>query len=511
MEKRLFLAIALSLLVLVGGSLITKKLYPVENKDVITKDVPQAVSPAPVVPVAQASESEQHNLENSTLSTLTFAKHTVIFIDDLAAIKEVDFTDYKNYKLKLFNGYFLGDEKLKYQKKLQTEDSIIYEAEDVLKRVTKKFIFSNNNYSMRLEIKIQNLTKNPIDLKLPLILGSLDLNNSKQAQFQEASIYSDNKTIRNNGRKDVFVEQGQFIALRDQYFCAILQPDKNVQTENAFIKQIGHLNTKIGLMSNWTIPANGVVESRVDAYIGPQDVKMLNATKSAWSMVIHYGFFDVISQILLQVLGFIHGLVRNWGLAIILLSILVYLVLFPLSLKQMRSMKEMQILQPKIEALRSAYKDNPQRLNKEIMELYREHKVNPFGGCLPLLLQMPIFFALYQALMRSVALKGAKFLWIQDLSEPDKLFILPQNLSFFGKEFPINILPIIMAIGMFFQQKLSMAKASGPAAEQQKIMVIVMPIMFGAIFYNMPSGLVLYWFVNSLLMLIFQVKLSGQK
>jgi YidC/Oxa1 family membrane protein insertase len=175
----------------------------------------------------------------------------------------------------------------------------------------------------------------------------------------------------------------------------------------------------------------------------------------------------------------------------------------------MRSMKEMQVLQPKIEELRKVYKDNPQKLNKEILELYREHKVNPFGGCLPLILQMPIFFALYQVLMRSVFLKGAHFLWIKDLSEPDRLFILSANLPILGNE--INILPIIMTIGMFIQQKISMVATSPEAAEQQKIMLIILPLMFGFIFYKMPSGLVLYWFINSTLMLLYQFKIRRMR
>ena len=175
----------------------------------------------------------------------------------------------------------------------------------------------------------------------------------------------------------------------------------------------------------------------------------------------------------------------------------------------MRSMKEMQAIQPKVEELRKQYKDNPQKMNKEIMELYRIHKVNPFGGCLPLILQMPIFFALYNTLMRSIALRGAKFLWIKDLSEPDRLFTLPVSLPILGNEF--NILPIVMAIGMFFQQKISSSAMSGAAAEQQKTMLIIMPIMFGLIFYRMPSGLVLYWLINSMLMLGFQIQMSRAK
>jgi YidC/Oxa1 family membrane protein insertase len=201
--------------------------------------------------------------------------------------------------------------------------------------------------------------------------------------------------------------------------------------------------------------------------------------------------------------------VRNWGWAIALLSLIVFILLLPLTAKQIRSMKEMQALQPKIEALREAYKDNPQKLNKETMELYREHKVNPFGGCLTMFLQIPIFIALYQALMRSIYLKGESFFWIKDLSLPDRLLILPTTLPVLGNE--INILPILMAIGMFIQQRLTLVGASGAAKEQQKLMSMLMPLLFGAFFYHMPAGLVLYWFINSSLMLAYQLSASQAK
>jgi YidC/Oxa1 family membrane protein insertase len=172
-------------------------------------------------------------------------------------------------------------------------------------------------------------------------------------------------------------------------------------------------------------------------------------------------------------------------------------------------MKQMQELQPKIEVLRKTYKDNPQRLNKEIMELYRRHKINPLGGCLPVLLQIPVFFALYQVLIRSVALKGAKFFWIQDLSLPDKIISLPGTYPLIGNS--INILPILMSISMFFQQKLSSATQMSSSSEQQKMMLILFPIIFVFIFYNMPAGLVLYWLVNNILMLVQQVRMNRIK
>jgi YidC/Oxa1 family membrane protein insertase len=172
-------------------------------------------------------------------------------------------------------------------------------------------------------------------------------------------------------------------------------------------------------------------------------------------------------------------------------------------------MKQMQALQPKMETLRKVHKDNPQRLNKEIMELYKLNKVNPFGGCLPMILQIPVFFALYQVLMRAVALKGANFLWIKDLSMPDRAFILPFSIPFLGNE--VNALPLILVVLMVVQQKISYVSAGSSSAEQQKIMAIVMPVMFLFIFYHMPAGFVLYWFINSALMIVYQLRVNMAK
>jgi YidC/Oxa1 family membrane protein insertase len=163
-------------------------------------------------------------------------------------------------------------------------------------------------------------------------------------------------------------------------------------------------------------------------------------------------------------------------------------------------MQKMQELHPQMEKLKVQYKDNPQKMNKEVMELYKKYKINPFSGCLPMLLQMPVFIALYQALNRSIDLRNAKFLWINDLSAPDAI-PLPLSFPIIGNS--INILPLIMVIAMVVQQKLS-TKFMGAAVtdeqrEQQRMMLILMPIIFGFIFYNMPSGLVLYWVVNTVL------------
>jgi len=329
-----------------------------------------------------------------------------------------------------------------------------------------------------------------------------------QARYQDVFLGTNEKTTHLSVAKNFSSGNTKFMGLRDQYFCVIVEPDKF--TPDAYIKKISPQESEVGLVfQNLSLMPNSQIGHSLRIYLGPQELRTINQINPEWSGVIFFGTFDFIAQILLQLLLFFFSLVHNWGLAIIILSLAVYFLLFPLSMKQMRSMKEMQLLQPKIEALRKEYKDNPQKLNKEVMELYREHKVNPLGGCLPLILQMPIFFALYQALIRSVALRGAHFLWIKDLSAPDRAFVFQKAIPLLGNQ--INILPILMAIGMFVQQKISSPQTTGEAAQQQKMMSIIMPIMFGVIFYQMPSGLVLYWFVNSMLMLTYQFRISRQK
>ncbi len=301
-----------------------------------------------------------------------------------------------------------------------------------------------------------------------------------------------------------------WVGLRDRYYCAVFLPQLSIN--KAVVDIIGK-----GYAAVLTVPARSLstsslsIEDQYKIYIGPQDGSLLRNFDKSAEEIINFGTFDSISKFLLFLLRSTYKLVGNWGWAIILVTILVYIIMFPLSVKSMLSMKKMQALQPKIEELRAKHKENPQKLNTEIMELYKREKVNPFGGCLPMLLQIPVFFALYQLLMRLISLKGASFLWIKDLSLPDRLYVLSSPIPVIGDE--LNLLPLLMAAGMFVQQKFttpSLDKTSS-AAEQQKIMGVLMPVIFGVLFYKMPSGLVLYWFVNNLLMLAFQWKISAKK
>jgi YidC/Oxa1 family membrane protein insertase len=218
-----------------------------------------------------------------------------------------------------------------------------------------------------------------------------------------------------------------------------------------------------------------------------------------------------VSKLLLSALRLFHQWTRNWGVAIILLTLLINAILFPLTKKSVVSMHQMKKIQPHMQKLKELHKDNPQKLNKEMMELYKKYNVNPLSGCLPLLLQMPVFISLYQGLIRSIELKGAHFLWVKDLSRPDAV-PLPFSLPFIGAS--INILPLIMIGMMVVQQKISQgaqtAALSDEQASQQKMMMAVFPLVFGFLFYNMPAGLVLYWLTNTILMTTEQ-KILGKR
>jgi len=230
-------------------------------------------------------------------------------------------------------------------------------------------------------------------------------------------------------------------------------------------------------------------------YAGPKEYKALKSYESHYEGLFSKGFFGTFRVWLLLALHFFYGWFHNWGWAIIAITVVIKLAFTPLTHMSFESMKKMQALQPKIKAIQERLKKDPQKMNKEVMGLYKKHRVNPMSGCLPLLLQMPIFIAFYQTLYQAIELKGAPWIfWVHDLSAPDMLFTLPFAIPFLGDGF--NVLPILMLLSMIWQQKLTPTPSSSP---EQARMMMFMPIIFGFIFYALPSGLVLYWLVNNML------------
>jgi YidC/Oxa1 family membrane protein insertase len=217
-------------------------------------------------------------------------------------------------------------------------------------------------------------------------------------------------------------------------------------------------------------------------YLGPKLAAALAPVGSQLERVVDYGWFSIIARPLLAFLNMIYSVIGNYGIAIILLTTVVKAIFWPLSAKSFKSMQKMKDLQPKLQKLKERYGKDRERLNMEVMQLYKTHKVNPMGGCLPMLVQIPVFFALYRVLLGSIELRHAPFfLWIQDLSVKD----------------PFYVTPLIMGVTMFLQQK--MAPATGMDEMQQKMMLYGMPVVFTFMFLNFPSGLVLYWLVNNVL------------
>jgi YidC/Oxa1 family membrane protein insertase len=499
MEKRLFSAILLSLFIVIGWSILTSKLYHVEKQEVMLRTLEQDPVSVAVTETVVEKEPEEYFL---------LGDKEYVFVLPYAAIKDVVFKDYLDYRFTLGEGLLWEQTGVLFNKrKIGKDSSFVYE--DTEKIITKNYLFHNSNNTIELIVKIKNLKPSKLDINANLVLAKINLKegNGFAARFREAFIGGKDKNVRVNLRKTYLpTEDTAFIAYRDRYFCAIVEPDQ--PGYKGFVTKSSDHTTKIGLSYKATIDPEREKIINFLIYLGPQDLQLISSIAPRWQGIIYYGVFDGISKFLLRALTFFHKITHNWGIAIVILSLSIYFVLYPLTLKQLRSMKKMQELQPRVEQLRKTLKNNPQKLNKEILELYRQEKVNPFGGCLPLILQMPIFFALYQALMRSLYLKGAHFLWITDLSEPDRLFTLPASMPFIGNE--INLLPLLMMGMMFFQQKFSQAVSVGEAAEQQKMMGIIFPLLFGVIFYHMPSGLVLYWSLNSCLMVINQVRIKGK-
>ena len=274
------------------------------------------------------------------------------------------------------------------------------------------------------------------------------------------------------------------IGLRDQYFCVILESESPARiSASAFeIESTDEKRKKqTGNVISCSLPAFnlGAKESRAftyKVYAGPIILDQLK--KHDLEQVSEYGF---LSTMLLRVLQFFYNLFPNYGLAIVLLTLVVRLALYPLTLKQTKSMAQMQKIQPKVQDLKDRYKDNPQKFNEEVLKLYQKSNVNPLGGCLPLLLQLPILIALYNTIRIAVELRKTPFLWISDLSKGD----------------PLLILPIAIAALMYYQQ----GKMTDP---QQQQMMAFMPMFMFVITWSLPAGLLVYWFASSVIGLLQQ-------
>ena len=278
-----------------------------------------------------------------------------------------------------------------------------------------------------------------------------------------------------------------WVAVRSKYFVSALIPETGTGPVEVNLGKVNDNQNVYNYKAHFQANEPG---SRLSLYLGPLEYKRIKDLDVGLSSLMNFGIAPIrpISKGVLWLLKFLHQFVPNYGVVLVLFSILVKILVYPLTKKSYQSTKEMQAIQPLVAELKEKHKKDPTKLNKATMALYKEHKVNPLGGCLPLLLQMPLLFALFQVFRSTIELRNAPFvLWINDLSSPDIIYHLPFSLPVYGGH--IAVLPLIMGITMFLQQKMMPTQASG----QQKLMSYFMTGFFILLFNNFPSGLNLYY------------------
>ncbi|MCW7548336.1 membrane protein insertase YidC [Photorhabdus sp. APURE] len=385
-----------------------------------------------------------------------------------------------------------GQDELRIPMNFVTKDGIVY---------VKTFVLKRGEYAISVDYHVNNTTEKPLQMTFfGQLKQSVELpkhrdtgsNNFALHTYRGAAYSSDDTKYKKYSFSDIEGEslsvttKGGWIAMLQQYFATAWVPTAN-ETSTFYTVALDKGMAAIGYKSApISVAANSEKTVSSTLWIGPEIQDEMAAVAPHLDLSVDYGWLWFISQPLFKLLKFLHGFIGNWGFSIIVITFIVRGIMYPLTKAQYTSMAKMRLLQPKLAAMRERIGDDKQRMSQEMMALYKAEKVNPLGGCLPLLIQMPIFLALYYMLMGSVELRHAPFAgWINDLSAQD----------------PYYILPLLMGVTMFIIQKMSPTTITDPM--QQKIMTY-MPVIFTIFFLWFPSGLVLYYIVSNLVTIIQQ-------
>ncbi|AJI74206.1 Preprotein translocase subunit YidC [Francisella philomiragia subsp. philomiragia ATCC 25015] len=367
--------------------------------------------------------------------------------------------------------------------------------------ITRTYTFDDAKYNISISQNIKNTTSEPVNVIIDDSLArdfnpagdSFSLLNAHSYTFTGVAYSTANDSFRKESFKDISKTNGQptvinsqglgWVAFIQHYFVSAWIPQSN--DSKIYYKNLNNDVFEAGAYTGISIAPNQSESIDSVLYSGPIIKANLVDLAPNLEKTLDYGMLSFFSEIIFWVMNQIHSLVGNWGLAIILVTCLIKLIFYPLSAKSYRSMAKMRMLQPRVKRLQETYKDDRQALGKKMMEMYKEEKVNPLSGCLPMLIQIPIFISLYWVLLESVELRQAPFIfWIHDLSMKDPYFVLP----------------ILMGISMFLQQKLSPA----PADPMQAKIMMFLPVIFTFLFASFPSGLVLYWLTNNVISILQQ-------
>ncbi len=479
-ETRIMIAFALALTVIVLFSITSRKERPVQTqgKRIQTETIRQV----------QAETDYAVSDTQVKFGNELFAGHLDLLGGKIVSFSLSGYTRPGEERFTFFeNGITLLDfvneetRQIEYVlASIPSEKLLVLRAERNGIGIEKKIEIVPSRYTWNTDILIKNLSKEKVTSpEINLFLGSLVLDRRHPEDSSvECLITNGSKLDKFNISRQIKERiSGNVCVVRTRYqmyyFKTNIPVEFNIENRASKIKW------------GFRIPSFEILPGETKkfplvCYIGPSDY-FVAKNEINDIRIFGTGFFVSMGRIIFSVLNAIHRFIPNWGFTIIILTVLIKIIFFPLTRNSLRSMKQMQRLKPYLQEIQKKYKNNPQMMQKEMMNLYREFKINPFGGCLPMLIQIPIFVGFFLALRSSVFLRGSKFiLWMKDLSMPDTVATIGS--------FHVNVLPILMFISSFFQQKMS------PAVEQsQKFMNIVLPLMMLVLFYNFSSGLLLYW------------------
>ncbi len=383
-------------------------------------------------------------------------------------------------------------------------------------KVFKRYRFNSEKYFIDLEVELKNASLNEVTTQVGVEwVGKIELEKLAEEENKDYGLkyaFFKNQKVE---RKDLgggssagctpgcgsvkrkiepfessFQGEIRWYSFEGEYFTALLIPPSSEKNLTLAVKGREKNILEANLITSpFSIEANGSSKIPFRIYLGPKETDQLKELGVFAEKLVDFGFFTIVAKPLLWFLNLTHGLTKNFGIDIIILSILIKIIFLPLTQISFKSMKEMQKVQPEMARLKETYKNDKARLQQEIMLLYKRRKINPMSGCLPMLIQIPVFIALYNALQNAIEMRHAPFfLWIRDLSAKD----------------PIYITPLIMGASMVIQQKMTPTAADPTQAK----MFMLMPVMFTFLFLNFPSGLVLYWLVNNLLSIAHQYYLN---
>ena len=375
-------------------------------------------------------------------------------------------------------------------------------------QLTRRMTFDPDSYLINMSVDIYNFSETPLQ-------GSpyLSLTNRPFGATAQRYLFSGPAALLDGKLHEIKpgdLEKAEEIlngniswaAYSTTYFMTGIIPE-NHSNQTLKLSAEGDMVNSLLVSPEEVIPAAGRLQYSYQVYFGPKRITTLRETGHDLERIVNFGWFDKIARPALYLLNFFYGYVGNYGIAIILVTVLIKILFWPIAQKGLKSMKNMQKIQPKMAKLKEKYKNDSARLNQEMMNLYKTYKVNPLGGCLPMFLQIPVFFALYKVLLQAIELRHAPFmLWITDLSAPDRLMI-GMDIPYLGG---VPVLTLLMGGSMFLQQKMT----PSPADPTQAKIMMFLPVIFTFMFLNFASGLVLYWLVNNLLSIAQQFVINKQ-